>query len=324
MKQHRPYCIQIELVFGCNLWCPMCGIHGSGLEKGEYYHMDLILAKNIAKQISRIWPKIRIEFAMCGEPTLHPNIDKILEIFRSNLPDAHLLFTTNGINFLNGKWVSNGWNKRLLPCNIIAVDCYEPYGLKLKEQLSSHPEGWEIKDYYTSGFNQHHYHHPKEGRFLVLIDDLLHRLDKKRKQRTLFNHAGNSKLIPELKSPLMKKCTFPFREMVVRYNGVINICCLDFGSEMDMGKVDDGLDTIWYGDNFNLIRGFLYHKLRVFSPCLVCDMPGGFRMGILPKYPKPQISDLVSLKSVHSNSQKYNHKAFRSTESWKGGLGLCD
>lgn len=321
-EQHRPYCIQVEPVFGCNLRCSMCGINSTGLGRNEFRFMNLDTAKTIAKSIKNNWPKIRIEFAMCGEPTIHPQIEEILSIFRENLPEAHLLFTTNGVSFLGGQWELE-WSKKLSYCNIIAVDLYNPYGLKLKEQLLRHPENWVLKDYYIDEFNQHKYHNPSEGRFLVMIDDLSNRTDRKRKQRTLFNHAGNSALTPPLNNPVQKVCTFPFREMVIRYNGVVNICCLDFGSELDMGNINEqDLVDIWYGDKFNLIRKFLRHKNRTFSPCNVCDMPGGFRQGILPDYPNPSEGDLEKIKEIHNNSQKYNNKSFVYKSYQKKGLIL--
>ncbi len=325
MEQHRPYCIQIEPVFGCNLRCKMCGINSVGLKLGEYKFMNIRTARIIVDSIKKNWPKIRIEFAMCGEPTLSPIIEEIIQLFRGTLPDAHLLFTTNGVNFLNDKWFEDNWNRKLLPCNIVVVDLYAPYGEKLKDQLRHQrfPFDWAVRDYYSDNFNQHHYHHPKEGNFLVLIDDFSTRTNRKHPQRTMFNHAGNSALTPPLKTPLFNICTFPFREMVIRYNGVVNICCLDFGSELDMGNVlEQDLKDIWFGENFNVVRRFLRHKSRVFPPCSVCDMPGGFRRGILPDYEKPGGEDMLEILGIYTDSQRYNNKEFKFSFPEEGELRL--
>ena len=317
--QHRPWCIQIELTFGCQLRCKMCGINSIGMPRRTYHYMSMDLAKKLAKEIRDIWPKIRVEFAMCGEPSQHPKIDRILKTFREYLPDTHLLFTTNGINILKDGW--KNWAERLKQCNILVVDCYDPYGDKLEKILRRNPRGWSVVSYYDKEFNQH-LNQGGKGHTLVIIPDLIQNAGRKR-QRILFNHAGNSALSPIQKTPLNKVCTFPFREIVVRYNGDVNICCLDFGSEYVVGNVKNNtIEKIWFSENFNAVRRYLRHKQRVIAPCIYCDTPSGMRSGILPIYDKPTRKDRQRVIQINKNSPRLNNRDPKFIARKKVGFGL--
>jgi MoaA/NifB/PqqE/SkfB family radical SAM enzyme len=286
----------------------MCGINSLNIPRNEYMFMEIETVKRIIQDIKKFWSRIRIEFAMCGEPTQHPEIIKIIRMFRKELPDAHLLFTSNGINFLNGKW--DKWADDLKYCNILAVDLYEPYGEKLKTEMIKNLYGWEMHDYYDKNFNQHHYNSPKKGNHLVFIPDLISTARTKSTiQRKIFNHAGNSNLTPPLEQPKYLTCTFPFREMVIRYDGDISLCCLDFGSEYVTGNcLVNNLKDIWYGEKFNAARSFLRHKNRSFSPCCFCDAPAGIRSGIIPEYPEPDKNIKSVILNTMKNSKKLNFR----------------
>jgi MoaA/NifB/PqqE/SkfB family radical SAM enzyme len=312
-EMHKPFCIQVELTFGCQLRCPMCGINSLNIPRGKYSFMDVKTADIISKQISLFTPKIRIEFAMCGEPSMNPNVIEIVNIFRKNLPTAQLLFTTNGLNFIKD-WKT--WSSELVQCNIIAVDLYEPYGPELRDILTKNPGVWKVEDYYNSDFNQHHYNGSR-GNHLVLIGDLL-KNDRRKRQRIIFNHAGNSSILPKTPKPLRKTCTFPFREMVIRYEGTVNLCCLDFGSEYDVGNIlNDDMKSIWINSYFTSARRFLRHKYRCFSPCIICDAPSGMRSGILPLFEEPTEKDLETVTECNEISRRLNHSSPKILKDWK-------
>ena len=79
--------------------------------------------------------------------------------------------------------------------------------------------------------------------------------------RVLLNHAGN--VNPEvyekygmkkITEPLKKTCTRVFREMVIKYDGVVPICCIDWKRECPIGKFPEkSLHEIWNGKEFNAI-----------------------------------------------------------------------
>lgn len=100
----RPWVIQPELVTGCSMkWgsgkgglCHFCGLNAIRSGPGDYQYMSIELATRIAEQIAAFCPKARVEFAMRGEPLIHPEAVQIIGMFRQFLPTTSLMLTTNG------------------------------------------------------------------------------------------------------------------------------------------------------------------------------------------------------------------------------------
>ena len=88
--QDPPNSIQIELAEGCNLACSFCGIQSirengadgpdntHGKASAPYKYLSIERAKSICARIKEAGWNPRLEFAMHGEPTMHPffNDDK--------------------------------------------------------------------------------------------------------------------------------------------------------------------------------------------------------------------------------------------------------
>ena len=131
--QEPPNAIQIELVEGCPLACSFCAMQGirnngangplriHGSNSKPYKYMTIEIAKKIAKQISKANWNSRIEFAMHGEPTIHPNNARIVRLFRKNLPKSSIMMTSNGYGLLKNttknidNLMDSGINKALVP-----------------------------------------------------------------------------------------------------------------------------------------------------------------------------------------------------------------
>jgi hypothetical protein len=143
--------------------------------------------------------------------------------------------------------------------------------------------------------SMYHYHGPKV-KMLMVLDDLgevntQDRADSGRPvSKDICNEAGNTpakpleKLLgrPELRQPLVKKCTRPFRELILSWDGHVPVCCYDWSSQLVLGKFPkESLQTIWNAPVTNAIRELLLRKNRNMSPCDVCDYNGGWRQGLL-------------------------------------------
>lgn len=202
-----PWSMQVELVEGCQLRCKMCGINALPLRRDEYHFMPLEMAEGIAKDIARAYPRVRIEFAMHGEPLLHPEWPMALEVFRRALPHTQLMVSTNFLA-LRDTWPAQ--EPMLRSANIVIVDLYQPYGPMLKKRLIEWGRSqsyWGVVDFYGSDFSPWH-NHGNKTHTIVLMDDILTR-DGERNSRTIFNHAGSSRYKPALSIPLHKTCTLP-------------------------------------------------------------------------------------------------------------------
>ena len=279
---NKPYSIQLELHYGCNLRCDCCYKQVHNIKKSQFKSMKKSTAIKIAKDLVGYDP-IRITYAQRGEPTLNKDWIKITKILRSYLPQSQILCTTNGL-YLNkdniGKFFSVGGN-------ILLVDCY-------KKDFSVRMEKWKkFKpiDYYDENnkFNPFCRNSPKSKK-LILLDNIMEN-NKKKSTRVIWNMGGNVDFdkvkkygVEPLSAPLKKKCTYPFREMTIHYDGEVAFCCMDGNQYLKLGNVlKTPIDKIWNSKKYNVARLLLYNKKRCFAPCKNCDYFGGMRQGLIPK-----------------------------------------
>ena len=208
---------------------------------------------------------------MHGEPTLNPRHLEIIKIFRSYLPQNQLTMLTNGIGLLPSpkekvkRLFSNG-------INILGIDDYShnPFSKKIKSKVKG--------EEYPGGESPH-----KKFRIdtkkVIYIKDIQDA--KTGGHSVLNNHCGCA--APSLFSPMKKRCAKPFRELSIRWDGKIAICCNDWRGHYYCGEVkkEGNLDDIWNGKEFDIARKLLYDRNRNFIPCKWCDAIS-YRVGFLP------------------------------------------
>jgi MoaA/NifB/PqqE/SkfB family radical SAM enzyme len=283
--------------------------------------MDLDLAKQIADSFASWLPKLRLEFAMCGEPLLHEHVPEIIAYYREKLPKFQLTITSNSDPIRDGLQLKIEKIRELFEVgtNCLMLDCYDG-----KEQYDAYAKqlteaGIEWHDYYDKflGSNTVYSYHGYKHHNVILTPDLgvssgIH------KSREVCNHAGNCDPVLSAKygakvvvDPLAKRCTKPFREIAIKSSGIIAGCCIDHCMELVMGKFpEESLKDIWFGKRFSYLRQLLYNKDRSFIPCSKCDYFGGFRTGILNN-PQINLSDEAIKQELEQTNtfQQFNLKA---------------
>ena len=276
LKFHNPYTIKIETVYGCNRRCDFCAIHTQNIKEIKFVTLDMI--KLIAHQIKEFFDGSRIELTLRGEPTLHPKIFEIIKILKG-ITSSQVMLTSNGI-VLTEDMVKKFYEAGL---NILLVDCYEKETLELMKKVKTEFEKYSIRE-------KTPYKRYKNKQYLIYNDDVY---GEKVIYRNIHNTAGNvdfnkvSKygLYP-LKEPLEKCCVSPFRELVIRHDGIVCLCCNDWKNQCIVGNIlKDNIYDIWHTKKLNTIRKLLLNKQRgKVSPCNVCDYNGGYRIGLEKKY----------------------------------------
>jgi hypothetical protein len=278
--QQSPFSVQVELAEGCQLACSFCGINGIRESPGkEYKFMTQVTLTSLITQIKNFGWNPRIEFALHGEPTMHPQYLDMIKLAYEIQPKLHLMMTTNGGGLIRGDIPKNIQGLFQNGLNILALDDY--VGIKIVGKIRPHLD--EIcKDL---GIRWYEYPRDPEGNphqrgnvFITILKDISQSTSGTHSH--LSNHTGAAG--PLDLSSNGKRCHRPFREMSVRWDGNVAICCDDWRGKYKCGNVvTDGLEAVWLSPQFEAARRKLLRGERDFGPCLGCTSQS-LRVGLLP------------------------------------------
>lgn len=305
--QAPPFSIQVEPVEGCNLRCGFCGIRGIREATGDranlsgpYNFMELDTANAIARQLAQLEWTARVEFAMHGEPCRHPQLHTIVALFRSHLPRTQLMVTTNGLPWMEHAAGPHAYLDRLYEagCNVVALDDYRPHVVAPHVRDYT---GATVREYPEDTHGNPHTRHPRGTRLLSIIRDISE--SSEGTHAHLSNHAGSA--APRNTNARGKRCANPFREIAVRWDGSVALCCNDWRGQFKVGHaVDDGLEKVWHAPVLYAARRFLYQGDRAgLEPCAGCDHLSP-RVGLLPdkhgkvRLPRPDDADRAAVAAA--------------------------
>jgi radical SAM protein with 4Fe4S-binding SPASM domain len=299
-KQEPPFAVQIELTEGCNLRCPFCGLNGIRGKANDYKAMTSETLTSLIKQMVELNWNPRIEFAMHGEPTMHPDFVGMVKLVRWLAPKYSIMMTSNGGGLLK-KPGPVELIKQLFDAglNCLALDDYQHANIvpKIRKEIGYAGEiaGWlnrvSIDAVYEYPANKkgnpHGRHHRRSLVFIQAIDTA-----STGTHSHLNNHAGAG--APPNDTAQGKRCAKPFRELSVRWDGNVAVCCNDWRGIYKCGNVvKDGLDKVWNGAAMDAARRHLVRGEReAIEPCRGCDAKSD-RVGLLPdkfgkdEMPKP-------------------------------------
>ena len=308
-KQEGPYAIQIEFCEGCNLRCNFCGLQGirSKEEQGKNY--KFMTKETLARVMNGItsarWNP-RVEFAMHGEPTMHPNYIGMVQIARQMAPRLQLMMTSNGGGLLGKPGPAANINDLFeVGLNVLALDDYVGVGYipKIRKAMSELGSMFPVPvyEYPADSRGNPHQRHNVKDRMLVFLEDVT--VTSKGTHSVLTNHAGCGS--PALTIPLEQRCAKPFRELSIRWDGNISHCCNDWRGTYKCGNINDTpLERIWNGPAFGAAREALYAGNRKAIPvCAQCDYRT-YRNGLLPdnygkvKLPEPDEQTMADIREA--------------------------
>ena len=279
----------MELTEGCNLACSFCGIqqirdNGAdgpswthGKNSKEYKFMTKETLYSIINTVKNSNWNPRFEFAMHGEPTMHPEYKEFIHIVRTSLPKASIMMTSNGGGLLGD--VNTKVNDLMeAGLNILFLDNYERIRIvdKIKEKYNG---PYQVIEYPQNPEGNPHKRKKPHEKIIVVGADLTIATSGTHAQ--VSNHAGSA--FPLNHNQQGKRCAKPFRELSVRWDGNVAVCCNDWTGIYKCGNVNDyaKIDDLWNNDAFYSARVKLYHGQRDFGPCNGCDNTT-IRNGLLP------------------------------------------
>lgn len=320
MTQEAPFTLQVEPAEGCTLACSFCGLsalRNNGADSNTGTHgkastpfrfMELATAQRIASEVNRLGWNPRVEFAMHGEPTAHKDLATIIEIFRRLLPKVSLMVTTNGSGLLSGAAVAKLFDAGL---NTLAFDDYKhaSWRERTRNALDSAADmlGVPLLEYPANpNGNPHTRFHKKR---IVVIADIS---DNTTGTHLLTNQGGS--VFKSLPVALHARCAKPFRELSLRWDGNVAICCDDWPGQYRIANINHmPLDELWNHPRFQAARLALYAGERnLLKPCNVCNVTT-YRNGLLPDkfgkvdLPKPSVDD-IALMVQANNGEPFSPK----------------
>jgi MoaA/NifB/PqqE/SkfB family radical SAM enzyme len=160
---------------------------------------------------------------------------------------------------------------------VLAIDDYDhnPFSKKIRKQIQD--SSLDIHEYpKEKEYSPHAIY--KKSNPVIFIQDISKA--KKGTHSSLNNHCGSA--FPKLISPMKQRCAKPFRELSIRYDGNIAICCNDWIGIFKCGNIlDNNFEELWNNRFFNAARKVLYNGKRNFIPCGWCNAKS-YRVGFLP------------------------------------------
>lgn len=271
--QPPPHSIKLELTEGCNFYCNFCGIKSIREKSGNFKFLSVKTVKNLLRKIVECGiDNMKFDCAMHGEPLANKDHLEIFRLIRKNVPNAYIHVTTNGAFLLKGD-VSENVDAILEYVNFINLDDYKRYGVS-KKVLDSYSGEHEISIFPKVNVYARQLHLRKG---IVVFPDI----SQIKTKRKLHNQAGNA--FEKDYSKLKNRCHRPFREMAIKYDGSVILCCNDWTAKYKIGNINSELtlQELWNSKRYQSARKILFHMGRCFSICYGCN-EFCYRVGLLP------------------------------------------
>ena len=273
--------VVIDIAASCNANCPFCPRIYMPKERASGF-MNIDLFKYTLDKLKSI-DIGTIRLYSTAEPMLHPKFDILVNIARQK--GFKLGISTNGSmihkyidSLLEFEYIQlsiEGWDK----------ESYEKYRtpLKFENTLKNikllHNK---IKNRKNKPFLMTNLLITKKtnyDKYLSLWGEFFDAINVHFMSKTTLYEKGKfvSKINEELKDEYYefienrnKICNYPFKELVVSYDGKISLCCNDFFSSFNLGTIYADIVTIWNNKIRKQIRNEFYNNK--FNICRDCSI----------------------------------------------------
>jgi radical SAM protein with 4Fe4S-binding SPASM domain len=298
-RQDPPFASQIELVEGCSARCGFCALNAIRGKENNYKFMTEDTLRSVMTQMVEAGWNPRVEFAVHGEPSMHPHLVDMVRLARECAPRYQLMITSNGSGLL-GKPGPQIMVNQLFEAglNVLVLDDYEGLGWVPRIREALRETTWEQYEYPANRDASPHTRRKLSFRGVIYVEDITKATAGV--HSVLNNHSGEGAPPVDADHPSQRqRCAKPFREITVRWDGNVAICCNTFRGHYRCGNiVTDGLDAVWNGPRFDAARRRLMLGKRDFKPCQGCDALS-YRVGLLPDKKGKVIMSKPTVKSNH-------------------------
>lgn len=236
--------VEIETYNRCNGGCEFCPVSVKQESRPEC-RMDEGLFKKIINELETINYDGRLALFSNNEPFLDDRILEFHRYARQHVPRARMHLYTNGTKLSLDQFV-----EVMKYLDELIIDNYN-------EDLILHPNCRAIKDYCEM--------HPE---YISRVTIVL-----RKPREILTSRGGDAPNRKEKVSFPNAKCILPFRQMIIRPDGKVSLCCNDPLGKNTLGDVtQDTLVDIWYNDRFGMVRRCLAQGRGNWKHCEYCDV----------------------------------------------------
>lgn len=235
--------IEIETYNRCNGGCSFCPVSVKNETRPET-RMDSELFYKIIDDLSSMKYDGKIALFSNNEPFLDERIIDFHKYARKKLPKARFHLFTNGTLLTMDKFL-----EIIEYLDELIIDNYN-------QELKLIPNNQKIKQYCEE-------HKELIGKVTIVL----------RKPNEILTSRGgdapnrNDKIVYDGTT-----CMLPFRQMIVRPDGKVSLCCNDPLGKYTMGDLaKQTIDEVWFGEKFKNVRKKIYLGRENVDKCKYCD-----------------------------------------------------
>lgn len=218
--------VEIETYNRCNGVCEFCPVSVKADTRSEKLMPESLFYKIIG-ELSEMSFRGELGLFSNNEPFLDRRIIGFCKYAREKLPNAKIYIITNGTLLTMDMFIEViDYLDELIIDNYNAKLELTPNNVKIKNYCEDHPE-------------------LKEKVAIVLRNP----------KEILTSRAGQAPNRTKTEQNSAVKCCLPFRQLIIRPDGKVSICCNDALGYSNMGDVnEESLVDIWWGERFKEVR----------------------------------------------------------------------
>ena len=235
--------VEIETVNRCNGYCDFCPISRQH-DTREYCEMSDELFRKIIDELSELDYNGKLALFSNNEPMLDAKIIERHQYAREKLPHARMHLFTNGTLL-----TVELFKQLMLYLDELIIDNYQQELKLIKpcEEIAAYCEGHsELKERVTIVLRKPH--------------------------EILSSRGGDAPNRSQLISLEDVRCVLPYKQLIIRPDGKVSLCCNDALGRNTLGDVSkDSLVDVWNNARFQMVRNCLYNGRKNWNHCEFCD-----------------------------------------------------
>lgn len=235
--------VEIETYNRCNGVCDFCPVSKNN-EKREEKWMDEELFHSIINQLAELNYAGRLALFSNNEPFLDERILEFHRFARQKLPLARMHLFTNGTVLTLEKFI-----EVIKYLDELIIDNYN-------QELNLNKHSKEIADYCEE--------HPKLKQKVTIVLRKPHEI--------LSTRGGDAPNRCEMPTYDKVKCVLPFKQMIIRPDGKVSLCCNDPYGKCTLGDLSkSSIMDVWNGKAYENVRNLLLQGRGKMEHCKNCD-----------------------------------------------------